>query len=137
MTAYKSKSKDASSGFNFFDKIKSARQRRDRIYDFAFSVGGDVKNNKFYESWAWRRKRQAILKRDKFICQECKRFGRKRNGLPVPAELVHHIKPYETNPELGLEDSNLVSLCEGCHNKKHPERAGEKRGTPPRYDKKW
>ena len=33
---------------------------------------------------------------------------------------VHHIKPFHLNPELELEDSNLITLCEGkdehqCH----------------------
>ena len=92
--------------------------------------------NEFYESNAWRRKRLAILRRDKYLCQECKRFRRKRNGQPVTAVLVHHIKPYEIYPELGLVDSNLVSLCEGCHNKMHPERGGNIRYNPPRYDRK-
>ena len=92
--------------------------------------------NQFYESTAWRHKRAKILRRDRYLCQECKRYGRKRNGLPVEATLVHHIKPYEQFPELGLVETNLVSLCEGCHNKMHPERGGIKRTSPPRYDKK-
>lgn len=90
----------------------------------------------FYETSLWRNKRKKILRRDKYLCQECKRYGRKKNGQPVPAVLVHHIKPYEQFPELALADSNLVSLCEGCHNKKHPERGGERRTSPPRYDRK-
>ena len=84
----------------------------------------------------WKRKREAILRRDGYLCQECKRYGRKRNGHPVPAEVVHHIQHYDEHPELALDDGNLISLCEGCHNKMHPERGGQRRSIPPRYDRK-
>ena len=87
----------------------------------------------FYHSAAWLHKREAILRRDGYLCQECRRYGRKdRDGLPVRATLVHHVIEYEDAPELGLVDSNLVSLCDGCHNKKHPDRA-RRRGDPPRF----
>lgn len=89
----------------------------------------------FYKSTRWLRKREKILRRDKYLCQECRRYHRRTtDGNPVLAELVHHIKPYELYPELGLRDDNLVSLCSSCHNKKHPERAHgrrEKKKSPP------
>ena len=111
-----------------------------RIVKILFLIATEINmqstKNQFYESTLWRHKRAKILRRDKYLCQECKRYGRKRNGLPIAAALVHHIKPYEQFPELGLDDKNLVSLCEGCHNKMHPERGGTKRTSPPRYDKK-
>lgn len=75
----------------------------------------------FYNSTKWENKREQILKRDGYVCQNCKRFGKK-----VEATTVHHIKHYDTNPELGLIDSNLVSLCSACHNKAHPEKAKRK-----------
>lgn len=91
--------------------------------------------DEFYKSRQWMKKREKILRRDKYLCQECKRYHRHTSdGLPVPAELVHHIKPYELYPELRLKDDNLISLCASCHNKKHPERAHgrkEKRKSPP------
>ena len=67
----------------------------------------------------WKRKREAILRRDGYLCQECKRYGH-----------------YDEHPELALDDGNLISLCEGCHNKMHPERGGQRRSSPPRYDRK-
>ena len=89
----------------------------------------------FYESGKWKRKRAKILKRDEYICQECKRYGRHDpDGLPVRATIVHHIKEYEQYPELGLEDNNLISLCVGCHNKRHPDRA-RIRGHPRHHEK--
>lgn len=32
---------------------------------------------------------------------------------------VHHIKPFHLHPELELEQSNLITLCEGKHNRCH------------------
>lgn len=74
-----------------------------------------------YESKRWRRKRERILKRDKYLCQECKKYGR-----AVDAQTVHHIKPVEEYPEMVFMDDNLVSLCYHCHNKMHPEKGGYK-----------
>ena len=77
----------------------------------------EYNSNPFYLTPKWQRKRAAILRRDKYQCQECKRYGRMRE-----AKTVHHIKHLEDDPELALEDSNLISLCYACHNKAHPEK---------------
>lgn len=53
------------------------------------------------------------------MCVECKKYGRRHD-----ATTVHHIKELEQYPELALVDSNLVSLCEACHNKMHPGKGG-------------
>lgn len=74
---------------------------------------------KLYNSTRWKRKRQYILHRDGFLCQECKKYGRNRE-----AKIVHHIKEVEDHPELALINSNLVSVCASCHNKIHPEKGG-------------
>lgn len=76
----------------------------------------------FYHSRAWTIKRRAILRRDGYLCQECKRYGKRREAVTV-----HHIKHLDEHPELALEDSNLVSLCNACHNKMHPEKGGAHR----------
>lgn len=72
----------------------------------------------FYTSDAWKSKRAAILRRDKYKCQRCIRYGKNRE-----ATVVHHIKHYDEYPELALENTNLISLCGNCHNKMHPEKA--------------
>lgn len=77
--------------------------------------------DQFYKSKRWLRKRDAILRRDGYRCQICQRYGKVR-----PAVTVHHIKHYEEYPELGLTDSNLISLCQACHNKMHPEKGGKR-----------
>ena len=74
-----------------------------------------------YKSSKWKRKRAVILRRDKYLCQECKKYGRRRDAVTV-----HHIKHADTNPELAYTDSNLTSLCQACHNKMHPEKGGRK-----------
>lgn len=76
----------------------------------------------FYRSRKWERKRLAILRRDGYQCQECRRYGRIRQ-----ASVVHHREPLEERPDLALADANLVSLCADCHNKAHPEKGGWKK----------
>lgn len=71
-----------------------------------------------YTGKRWERKRAHILRRDGYLCVWCKRYGRAKE-----ASIVHHIKPVDEFPELAYEDSNLVSLCPGCHNKAHPEKS--------------
>ena len=71
----------------------------------------------FYKSKEWMSTRLDVLKRDKNECQHCKAKGRMR-----PAECVHHIKHLKDRPDLALVLSNLVSLCNSCHNVEHPEK---------------
>lgn len=67
-----------------------------------------------YQDKRWKKKRKYILKRDEFLCQECKRYGRS-----ATATTVHHIKPLEDYPELWLTDKNLISVCSKCHERFH------------------
>jgi len=80
------------------------------------------KHNPFYDGWAWRHKRRYILQRDKYLCQRCL-----RSGVLTPATLVHHIKPLEDHPEYSLDDKNLVSLCNTCHEQVHVRATGHYR----------
>ena len=87
----------------------------------------------FYHTEAWRRARLAALERDHWLCQDHLAQQQAGARIRVPtATVVHHIKPREQYPELSLELSNLVSLCEACHNKRHPEKGGspESRAAP-------
>lgn len=81
----------------------------------------------FYNTQRWRRLSARIMRRDKFLCRDCARYGRN-----TPAQVVHHIKPREIWPELQWDPSNLVALCERCHNKRHPEKGGVRRAAPQR-----
>jgi len=44
------------------------------------------------------------------LCERCL-----EQGKTEAAEMVHHIKPVETHPELRLVMSNLMSLSDNCH----------------------
>lgn len=67
-----------------------------------------------YKNIRWRKTREYILRRDKYLCQQSLRFGRN-----VEADTVHHIFPVEFYPELKYEYWNLISLCSTEHNKLH------------------
>lgn len=71
-------------------------------------------SNMDYNSKRWEDVRKRILRRDGYMCQECKRFGRMREGSHV-----HHIFPAEHYEELRYKDWNLITLCQSCHNKMH------------------
>lgn len=77
--------------------------------------------SEFYKSTAWIKKRAKIMRRDGYQCQDCRRYGRRRQAVTV-----HHIRPLEEAPELALTDSNLICLCDGCHNRRHPEKGGRR-----------
>ena len=81
---------------------------------------------KRYLNRKWKKKREHILLRDKYLCQYCLRYGRRRD-----ATTVHHIKHANEYPELFFSDQNLVSLCPECHNKEHPEKGGARRKKHP------
>lgn len=70
-----------------------------------------------YCSSRWKRKRAAILRKQNYMCANCKKYGRMREAVEV-----HHIKHVDEYPELAFDDANLVGLCKLCHLKQHPER---------------
>lgn len=74
----------------------------------------------FYKTPRWKRKRVVILKRDEYMCQESKRYGKTE-----PATTVHHIFPLEQYPQLALVNENLVSLSDKWHNAMHDRMTGE------------
>lgn len=78
-----------------------------------------MSNKAFYNSKRWRMKRAYILSRDKYLCQECKKYGKN-----IEAKIVHHIQEIEDRPDLSMKNDNLVSVCSSCHNKIHPEKGG-------------
>lgn len=67
-----------------------------------------------YKDKRWETLRARILRRDGYMCQECKRYGR-----AVEGDHVHHIFPYEFYPEYAYKSWNLITLCQRCHNKMH------------------
>ena len=80
-----------------------------------------LKDQGFYKRAVWVKLRRQALERDHYLCQECLRRGR-----ITKAREVHHVRPLEEYPELGLTLSNLESLCHDCH-----ERTKERKKSAP------
>jgi len=76
-------------------------------------------DDKHYRLARHRKWRAAVLRRDKYLCQRCLRYGKHTS-----ASHAHHIKPRETHPELAYVVSNGIALCAACHNREHPEKGG-------------
>lgn len=97
---------------------------------------GYKQRDPFYGQRCWLRVREQALIRDRYQCVWCRQAGRrardaKGRAIPVPATLVHHIRPRSEAPELALELDNLVSLCARCHDEAHPEKHGAAREEIP------
>ena len=64
-------------------------------------------------TYAWRKKRDAIKKSAGYLCEVCRDEGRY-----VYDDLeVHHIIKLHDAPERLLDDTNLICLCTRCHKK--------------------
>ena len=87
-----------------------------------------------YNSPRWKRLAGAVMRRDGYMCQLSKRYGKR-----VPAEVVHHIYPVDEYPEYAYEPWNLIALSRKMHNTLHDrntdvltaEGGALKRRTPP------
>ena len=81
----------------------------------------------FYNSKEWENVRNAVLMRDKYLCQKCGR----------PAEEVHHkvhLSPQNIgDPSVTLNMDNLVSLCKDCHFEEHRGEHGRGRAVQESY----
>jgi len=78
----------------------------------------EEERRKFYNSTAWRHKRQEVLERDNYECQWCKEKGRVTTQADAVLE-VDHIYELKDYPKLALRDDNLRTLCRRCHNERH------------------
>ena len=71
-----------------------------------------------YNTKRWEHVRNARLRKDEYICQECKRYGK-----TMEATTVHHIIPADKcigeYRKLLYDSRNLISLCNGCHERMH------------------
>lgn len=74
----------------------------------------------FYNSAAWLRMRDRVLRRDGYMCRISLRFGKARQ-----AEMVHHIFPLDEFPQYALAAWNLISLTNAVHNTLHDRETNE------------
>lgn len=69
----------------------------------------------FYNSRQWKKCRQYIFNKYHGLCAKC----------GEPGKIVHHktyLTPYNIdNPDVTLNEDNLVLLCKDCHEKIHSE----------------
>lgn len=74
----------------------------------------------FYQSYRWKRTRAKILRRDGYMCQLSKRYGK-----TIPADTVHHIFPRLKYPQYQWAEWNLISLSQTKHDELHNRMTGE------------
>ena len=72
----------------------------------------NTEDDKFLRSTAWYNKRRKIIQRDNGYCQRC---FYKYGMLETERLQVHHIKSRLHYPELKMEDSNLITVCQTCN----------------------
>ena len=71
---------------------------------------------RFRNSPKWQKKRKKIKERDNYLCQICIRelYGTKRKYNHENLQ-VHHAIPINSNKDLKLDESNLITLCSMHH----------------------
>ena len=81
----------------------------------------DADIERFYTTRAWRKSRESFLQEKGRLCEICM-----SKGLIEPAVHVHHkvpITPENLNDlRITLDHSNLMALCEECHQEQHRKR---------------
>lgn len=83
-------------------------------------------NSNHYQKAKHREWREKVLRKAKYLCQRCKRYGKK-----VPATHAHHKKSVEEYPELAYVVENGEALCTACHNIVEPRKLIAKHSPPP------
>lgn len=73
-----------------------------------------------YKSAKWKHTAAKAMRRDGYMCQLSKRYGKH-----VPAEMVHHIYPVDEYPEYAYCPWNLISLSNAMHNTLHDRNTGK------------
>lgn len=73
-----------------------------------------------YQSAKWKKKRSHILRRDGYLCQIAKRYGKTEE-----AKVVHHIYPADEYPQWQWADWNLISVSQTAHNQLENRKTGE------------
>lgn len=66
------------------------------------------KNGNLYGTAKWQKMRRVVLTTHP-ICQICGK---------ATADVVDHIKPHRSDPELFWDSRNLQALCKKCHDRK-------------------
>ncbi|MEC0405738.1 HNH endonuclease [Bacillus velezensis] len=95
----------------YCDKHKTQQQEETKHYN---KHSRNKTITSFYKSTDWKRTRQLALLRDNYTCQRCL-----KESKITRADMVHHSVEVREDWSKRLELSNLISLCNSCHNKVH------------------
>lgn len=112
------------------------------LMQFAIQCVHNNNLHALYTCWDWLKLRYEVLRDDKHECQCCK-----AQGKYTKATMVHHEKPVKEYPELafskiyvdedGKERRQLISLCNSCHEEKHPARRLKAAKVRPITEERW
>lgn len=103
-------------------KAIKEQQNKDKFKLYS-SNKRDDKEQKFYNSTAWKRTKQAVEVRDNYLCVRCL-----NKGIIRTREVVHHIIPIKDNWNKRYDLNNLQCLCHSCHREVHHEIDRGKKG---------
>lgn len=92
-------------------KKKKKKKRRRKASGRTTPIVKKIPWKKQYKHPSWKQKRLKILKRDGHVCTKC---GDKDSILHV-----HHLKYKRGGYIWEVEDEDLITLCEACHEKEH------------------
>jgi 5-methylcytosine-specific restriction endonuclease McrA len=73
--------------------------------------------DRFRNTSAWKKKSLHIRERDQYLCQACLNgigFTKSRR-ITTDNLQVHHIIPLKDDRNEALNNENLITLCETCH----------------------
>jgi len=79
-------------------------------------------DNNYYKSARHLEWRERVLRKAKYLCEECKKYGK-----CVSATHAHHIVPISVDPSKATKLENGMALCTACHNKLEPRDKGSKK----------
>ena len=98
---------------------------------------------RFYSSGEWKSLRNEVLREQKGECQDC----REKKGLFDEATMVHHEQELRNRPDLalvkfyldeqGVTHRQLTSLCDDCHEIRHPERFKQAQKKIEPWPERW
>lgn len=82
-----------------------------------------------YKSKPWKKVREFVLRRDRYMCQ-CYKLTGESEPCGNPAEEVHHIERLTPenihDPRITFNSENLISLFGECHKREHKDERTKK-----------
>ena len=83
-----------------------------------WKYGKTPENHRIRQSAEYKQWIKDVFKNNNYTCQNCGHAGGKLNA--------HHKKSFSKHPELRLDISNGITLCENCHRKWHKKHGRKK-----------